>query len=105
MTDKNGAVLHTGDIVRVENAYFKTDNSLYFVETFDAENAVNIWLKKVGKTGKVLDGVNQWPLCSYCSDSRKNAARKFRFGNTAPGRKPMTEKKTQTQTATAGAAS
>lgn len=74
MLDKNGKSVHVGDIVRVENAYFKTDNSLYFVETFDAENAVNLWLKKVGKTGKVLDGVNQWPLHSYCSDSRKNAA-------------------------------
>lgn len=73
MTDKNGKTIHAGDIVRIEGGYFKNSNGLFFVETLDADTARDLWLHKVSKSGKVLDGSNSWPLESYCSDSRKNA--------------------------------
>ena len=32
MLDKNGKEMVTGCVVEIKNAYFKTDNGLYFVE-------------------------------------------------------------------------
>lgn len=69
MNDKNGKQINLGDIVKVENGYFKTSNGYFFVESAER----GLWLRKVGKTGKVMEAVESWPLVSYCSDSRKNA--------------------------------
>lgn len=74
MYDKNGKQIAAGDVVRIENGYFKSSNGLFFVTNTDAENSRSLWLHKLGKTGKALDGVENWPLRSYCSDSSKNAA-------------------------------
>ena len=32
MLDKNGKEMVTGCVVEIKNAYFKTDNGLYFIE-------------------------------------------------------------------------
>ena len=56
MTDKNGKEIVTGDIVRITGAYFKTDNSLYFVERSPGDlnwNGDIYSLRKIGKKGKV----------------------------------------------------
>ena len=78
MTSKN-IKLKTGDIVKIENAYFKSDNGLYFVTHCPGD--VN-WLgddyclEKICKNGKLSKAKYStcfWPLCSYVS-SRKKAA-------------------------------
>ena len=71
--------LKTGDIVRIENAYFKNDNGLYFVVHCPGD--VN-WLgndyclKKICKNGKLSKAKYStcfWPLCSYVNDRKKAA--------------------------------
>lgn len=32
MVDKNGIEIKTGDIVKIEDAFFKNDNGIYFVD-------------------------------------------------------------------------
>lgn len=71
--------LKTGDIVKIENAYFKSDNGLYFVTHCPGD--VN-WLgndyclKKICKSGKLSKAKYStcfWPLCSYVNDREKAA--------------------------------
>lgn len=79
MYDKNGIEIKTGMVVRVSNAYFKTDNGLFFV-THSPNDPT--WcgryysLHKLGKTGKVSTtkyNVGSWPVTSYVNDALKSA--------------------------------
>lgn len=64
-----------GDVVEISGAYFKNDNGLYFVTNSTKSGWRDLSLHKVGKTGKVSkNGLNAWPLRSYCSDRSKSAA-------------------------------
>lgn len=72
MLDKNGRKIMMGDIVRVENGYFKSSNGLFFVES---EYGNSLWLVKIAKNGKISvnsKSSQSWPLQSYCSDRTKN---------------------------------
>lgn len=79
--DKNGIKLQVGQIVKISNAYFKVDNGYYFIEHEpDAPNWLgsDYGLTRINsRTGKLTEGKNRiafYPLCSFCSDQRKNAA-------------------------------
>lgn len=79
--DKNGIKLEVGQIVKISNAYFKVDNGYYFIEH---EPGAPNWigcdygLTRINScTGALSTGKNTcafYPLCSFCSDKRKNAA-------------------------------
>lgn len=72
MLDKNGREIKMGDIVRVENGYFKSSNGLFFV---GCEYKNSLWLEKIAKNGKISanrKSSQYWPLKSYCSDRTKN---------------------------------
>jgi hypothetical protein len=78
MIDKNGIEMKTGDIVKVEGAYFKNDNGYYFILHTPGDPS---WLgndhclQKIGKRGKLsMTKYNLafWPLASFCSDRMKN---------------------------------
>jgi len=82
MNDKNGVTMHTGDVVKIEGAYFKNDNGLYFVD--HAPNDPN-WtgggysLVKISKRGKISTAKYNlafWPLCAFTNDRSKNAEAK-----------------------------
>jgi hypothetical protein len=78
MIDKNGIEMETGDIVKIENAYFKNDNGYYFITHTPGDPSWlggDYGLNKIGKRGKISTArgrVAFWPLASFCSDMRKN---------------------------------
>lgn len=78
MTDKNGRTIQTGDVVRIENGYFKNSNGLFYVERGTDEpsgNYKDLWLHKISKKGEISIGKyagETWPLRSYCSKASKN---------------------------------
>lgn len=80
MKDKNGRTMRTGDIVKIENAYFKNDNGYYFIAHSPGDaswSGLDYSLKKIGKRGKISTAkynLALWPLSSYCTDPRKNWA-------------------------------
>lgn len=77
--DKNGRTMITGDIVKIENAYFKNDNGYYYIDRAPGDASwlgSDYSLHKIGKRGKISTAkynIAFWPLSSYCSDQRKNA--------------------------------
>lgn len=77
--DKNGRTMRTGDIVKIENAYFKNDNGYYYIDRAPGDASwlgSDYSLHKIGKRGKISTAkynIAFWPLSSYCSDQRKNA--------------------------------
>lgn len=80
MQDKNGKTMTTGNIVKIENAYFKNDNGYYFIANTPGDPS---WcgndysLHKIGKRGKISIAnysIAFWPLWACCSDRMKNAA-------------------------------
>lgn len=62
-----------GDVVEIAGAYFKTKNGFYFVKSVDATRD-GYTLQPVGKSGKVRQGCEFWPLSSYVSDPVKRSA-------------------------------
>lgn len=82
MTDKNNVTMKTGDIVKIENAYFKNDNGYYFITATPGDctwTGNDYSLKKIGKRGKISTATHNiafWPLWACCSDRSKNAAAK-----------------------------
>lgn len=82
MKDKNGIEIHTGDIVKIENAFFKNDNGFWFVTNSAGDpnwSGSDYCLHKIGKNGKVSTARHHtafYPLVSFCSDSAKNAEAK-----------------------------
>lgn len=78
MFDSKNREIRTGDIVQVSGGYFKTSNGLFFVSNLDTEKS--LWLHRLKKNGEICvssaSSTQNWPLKSYCSDSRKNAEAK-----------------------------
>ena len=78
MSDFKGNEFKTGDIVRIQNAYFKNDNGLYFVENSPGDpswTGSDYCLRKVSKTGKPSTAKYNlcfWPITSYVSNYQKN---------------------------------
>ena len=77
--DKNGVEIMTGDIVRIENAYFKVDNGLYFVSDKEGDPTTcgtGLTLRRILKDGSLSEGKNKiafWPLMHFCNDREKRA--------------------------------
>jgi len=80
LTDKNGREMRTGNIVKVENAYFKNDNGYYYIAHTPGDIT---WcgndysLKKICQNGKISQAshtVAFWPLSAFCNDRAKNQA-------------------------------
>ena len=80
LTDKNGIEMKTGDIVKIENAYFKNDNGYYYIANTPGDPAwcgSDYSLHKICKNGKVSTAkynIAFWPLSACCNDKSKNAA-------------------------------
>lgn len=80
MNDQNSTPIITGDICEITGAYFKTDNGLWLVTSCEGDPTTigsGLTLHKLGKSGKLLESGSTttfWPLKSFCSDRRKNAA-------------------------------
>jgi len=79
MLDKNGIEIKTGDIVKIENAFFKNDNGYYFVDNAPGDVSwcgSDYSLHKIGKRGKISTAkynIAFWPLSHCCNDRMKNA--------------------------------
>jgi len=77
--DKNGRLIQCGDIVKIENAFFKNDNGYWWVEqdgSNPAYSGTGLTLTKIGKRGKISTAKHNlafWPLTAFCSDHMKNA--------------------------------
>lgn len=77
--DKNGVEIMTGDIVRIDNAYFKVDNGLYFVSDKEGDPTTcgtGLTLHRIRKDGTLSEGKNNiafWPLIHFCNDRAKRA--------------------------------
>lgn len=80
MKDKNDVQIKAGDIVRIEGAFFKNDNGLYYVEQ-DGTNKVyrggdSLTLYKICKNGKLSTAKHNicfFPIHSTVSDAIKTA--------------------------------
>lgn len=88
MFDMNGVEIKAGDIVKIDGAYFKNDNGLYFVESAPG----NSWwsgddccCKKISKTGKISKSTRNicfWPIMVCVSNySKKMEARAWNEKN------------------------
>ena len=79
MMDKNGREIRTGDVVRVTNAYFKTDNALYYVKYSPGDcswSGDDYCLNKIHKDGTISTtkyNTAFWPLVITCNDRTKRA--------------------------------
>ena len=68
MLDKNGIEIKTGDVVKIEGAYFKNDNGFWFVEhsAGDADwCGSDHGLVKISKSGKISTAKRNlcfWPI-------------------------------------------
>lgn len=71
--------LKAGDIVRIENAYFKNSNGLYFVTRCPGDagwSGKDYSLEKICRNGKISKGkytTSSWPLLCLTNDRVKNA--------------------------------
>lgn len=80
LTDKNNREMKTGDIVKIENAYFKNDNGYYYIAHTPGDITwcgSDYSLKKINKSGKISTAARSiafWPLKAFCNDKLKNAA-------------------------------
>ena len=77
--DVHGVEIMTGDIVRIDNAYFKVDNGLYFVSDKEGDPTTcgtGLTLHRIRKDGGLSEGKNKiafWPLIHFCNDREKRA--------------------------------
>jgi len=77
--DIHSVEIMTGDIVRIDNAYFKTDNGLYFVSDKEGDPSTcgtGLTLRKVCRNGEVSTtkhNIAFWPLMHFCNDRTKRA--------------------------------
>lgn len=80
MQDKNGREMKTGDIVKIDGAYFKNDNGFYYISRTPGDPSwcgSDYSLHKISKRGKISTAKYNlafWPLVSFCSDRSKNYA-------------------------------
>lgn len=71
--------LKAGDIIRIENAFFKNDNGFYFVTRCPGDagwSGKDYSLRKICKNGKISTAKNSiafWPLMCCTNDRAKNA--------------------------------
>lgn len=78
MIDKNGVSMVTGDIVRIENAYFKSDCGYWFITYSPGDPAWSSHsfhgLQKIGKYGKICKSNKSgvWPLMAFTNNKQKN---------------------------------
>ena len=78
MLDKNGKEMVTGCVVEIKNAYFKTDNGLYFVEKSPEElgwlgsDYCLLKLKRNGQLSTAKKNICFWPIMSFVSDRMKS---------------------------------
>lgn len=77
MRDKNGKILTTGQVVKIENSYFKCDNGLYFVERTPGDPyyiGTDLTLTGINKNGTLSKSrkIAFWPLCNFVSDKKKH---------------------------------
>lgn len=78
MSEYKGNEFKTGDVVRIQNAYFKNDNGLYYVDNAPGDpswSGRDFCLKKISKTGKLSKAkynIAFWPLISFVSNYQKN---------------------------------
>lgn len=80
MKDKNDVQIKAGDIVRIEGAFFKNDNGLYYVEQDGTNKAYcggdSLTLYKICKNGKLSTAkynICFFPIISTVSDHTKTA--------------------------------
>lgn len=77
MLDKNGIEIKTGDIVKIEGAFFKNDNGIYFVDCSPNDpswSGSDYSLKKISKTGKISKAkysICFWPISVFINDRIK----------------------------------
>jgi hypothetical protein len=80
MQDKNGIEIKTGDIVKIEGGYFKSDNGTFIVEHSPNDpswDGLDYCLKKCNKKGEESDAKNStafWPIFITVSSREKTAA-------------------------------
>lgn len=78
--DKHNTEILTGCVVRISNAYFKSDNGLWLVvhaagDPCWAGNDLCLYkLRRDGKLSETKYHINFWPLSSVVSDREKTAA-------------------------------
>lgn len=79
--DKNGLPLAAGDAVRISGAAFKCDNGYYLVSRVPGDPSWlggDVSLIKIKRSGDLTvkgdHACRFWPLVSYCSNQKKNAA-------------------------------
>lgn len=74
MLDKNGIEIKTGDVVKIEGAYFKNDNGFWYVENSDGDPnwcGKDHSLRKISKAGKISTAKRNlcfWPIM-VCTNS------------------------------------
>ena len=74
MLDKNGIEIKTGDIVKIENGYFKNTNGYYYVEYAPGDTGWNgkyCSLHKIKRNGQISTAkysTHSWPLMSFVND-------------------------------------
>lgn len=79
MKDINGNEIKTGMVVEIKNAYFKSENGLYFVEyspndpDWSGEDHSLTKLNKNGTISQSKNNIGAWPLVNYVSDPVKSA--------------------------------
>ena len=80
MKDKNGVQIKAGDIVKIEGAFFKNDNGLYYVEQDGTNKAYcgrdHLTLYKICKNGKLSTtkyNICFFPIISTVSNHAKTA--------------------------------
>ena len=82
MIDRNGREIRTGDVVRIENAFTKNCNGLYYVEYSPGDP---VWdgcvyvLKKINRNGRLSVAKHTtrfWPLASFAIDKTTRKAAK-----------------------------
>lgn len=82
MFDKNGIEIKTGDIVKIEGAYFKNDNGFWFVENSDGDpnwSGRDHSLRKISKRGKISTASRNlcfWPIMITTNSWEKRALAK-----------------------------
>lgn len=85
MLDKNGNEMVTGCVVEIKNAYFKTDNGLYFIEKSPEElgwlgsDYCLLKLKRNGQLSTAKKNICFWPIMSFVSDRMKSIEAKGRI--------------------------
>lgn len=74
MTDKNGTIIQTGDVVVVSGAYVQRHNGIYFVEhspddpDWSGDDHCLMRLRKDGRISHTKYKLCFWPILNFMSD-------------------------------------